>query len=586
MHPRQIAESLVSARAGRDRVRILAKTPRADDLALARELKNLCYEIWTTEPAKARKTALALESLARLNPDEEIAALAAWVAGIAALTRGKLEHSAARLDASARLFRRRRREHDAAQTQVAKLIVLSLLGKYDEAVKTGRAALETFEEYGDELAAGKIEMNLSNALARRERHREAEKYCLSALRRFTAIGEKGWQTMAENGLANTYAELLDFRRSEQFYARALDGARAAKMLVTEAEIEASLGNLALFRGRFDEALRCLESSRRKYERLKMPHQSAIAELEIADIYLELNLAGEALAVYEKVSRALRRLKLQGEEARARANFGKAALLAGEPQKARRELGKSARLYVREKNPNGAAGVLLAEAELELARRDYAQALAVSRRAEKLLARGENLRQRLFGRWLRGEILRHLKKYRAAERILRETLAASIESETSNLAQICLNSLGCVALARGERRAAENHFNEAVRLVESLRAPLPAEEFRMAFFAGKLAAFENLARLHLAEKDWGRAFVLTEKARARTLAESVRDAPWASAPPADSDAPGERLEALREQLNFLYSRSRRAEAGEAAELRKKANECEKRIADLMRRRDRL
>ena len=46
------------------------------------------------------------------------------------------------------------------------------------------------------------------------------------------------------------------------------------MLLTEAEIEASMGNLALFRGRYDEALKFLELSRRKYEELGMPHQTA------------------------------------------------------------------------------------------------------------------------------------------------------------------------------------------------------------------------------------------------------------------------------------------------------------------------
>lgn len=168
-------------------------------------------------------------------------------------------------------------------------------------IKTGKSALKIFEKYGDALAAGKIEKNLGNIVARFGKESEAEKYYLAARRRFAEIGDKIELTMSENSLANTYAELNDFHKAEFFYKQALKNARREKMRVAEAEIKASMGNLALFRGKFDEALRLLELSRRKYENLKMPHQTAIAQLEIADIYLELNLTDEAQTIYEKVS---------------------------------------------------------------------------------------------------------------------------------------------------------------------------------------------------------------------------------------------------------------------------------------------
>ncbi len=102
--------------------------------------------------------------------------------------------------------------------------------------------------------------------------------------------------MCENNLAIIYAALNDFHKAEKLYAKALQNAREAKMLVTVAEIEASMGNLATFRGKYNEALQFLEFSRQKYEELKMPHQTAVAELEIADIYAELNLGREAFEI--------------------------------------------------------------------------------------------------------------------------------------------------------------------------------------------------------------------------------------------------------------------------------------------------
>lgn len=59
----------------------------------------------------------------------------------------------------------------------------------------------------------------------------------------------------------------------------------------------------------------------------------------------------------------------------------------------------------------------------------------------------------------------------------------------------------------------------MELTETLRAPLPAEEFRMAFMADKLAPYEELAKIYLKQNKTEKAFVLIEGSRSRVLAES-------------------------------------------------------------------
>jgi CHAT domain-containing protein/Tfp pilus assembly protein PilF len=580
MPSRKIADKLISAKNKRARENILSKTPRKNDLEIAHSLKNICYEIWTSKPAKAQKTAIVLQNLLEINPHKEIEALAFWVAGIAELTKGKLEKTIENLDRSAEIFRQIKKEHEAANTQVAKIIVLGLLGKYDEAVKSGIKTLKVFEKYGDELSAGKIEKNLGNIIARQNGISNAEKYYLSAMRRFEKVKNIDELAMCETNLADNYADLNNFFEAEKYYALALKHARETGMFFVEAEIEASIGNLAMFRGKYDQALRFLELSRQKFEKLGITHRSIIANLEIAEIYQTLNLADEAFEIYENASEKLHKLKLQGDEAKARANFGRVALSKKQFGKAQKELNKSAELYVLEKNPSGLAEVKLTEANLELVRQNFPDALIKIRAAEKLLARSENLRQRSFARWLHGEILQNLNRFKQAERLLNETFDEAVRQEQSNLAQICLNSLGTLALRKNEPQKAENYFKRAVKMIETLRAPLPAEEFRMAFLADKLAPFENLAKIYLAANDLEKAFLLTEKARARTLSESLNDnlTPPGSAP---TSKLSKDLEDLREQLNWFYSRLNRAEAGEFSGLQKEIKKREKQIAGVMR-----
>ncbi len=578
---RKLAEKLISAKNESERKHLLDKNKNQADAQLAFALKEICYESWTTEPTKAQKAAKALKSLLKVNGDAEIEALCFWVTGISELTRGKIESAVENLDKSAESFQKIKQEHTSAQPQVAKLLALALLGRYDAAIASGKKALKIFEKYDDELAAGKIEMNIGNIALRRAFYAEAERYFLAARERFTRLDDKTWLTMCANNLAIIYSALNDFRKAEDFYAQALANARAAKMLVTEAEIEASMGNLAMYRGKYDDALRFLELSRQKYEDLKMPHQTAIAELEIADIYLELNLAKEAFEIYEKLADKLKKLKLRAEEARARANFGRAAVVLRETAVAKRELVKSAELYELEKNLPGAAAVKLSEARLELSVKNFRSALVLAEEVENLLRKSENVRPKLMTEWLKGETLRHLGKYATAEHFLEETFDQATKLERPNLVHASLNSLGKLALQTGDKRKAEKHFKRAVKLIETLRAPLAAEEFRMAFLADKLAPFENLARIYLDENKLEKAFVMIEKARSRSLAETLGGDLQAFENEKVSARLKTKLETLREELNWFYSRRNRAEDDEFSALQREVKAREKQIAGVMR-----
>jgi CHAT domain-containing protein len=118
------------------------------------------------------------------------------------------------------------------------------------------------------------------------------------------------------------------------------------------------------------------------------------------------------------------------------------------------------------------------------------------------------------------------------------------------------------------------------MIETLRAPLAAEEFRMAFFSDKLAPFENLAKIYLSENNLEKAFSAVEKARARTLSESL-SGDFSSSNTAANSKLSKRLEELREELNWFYSRLNRAGAGEFAALQKETRKREKQIAGVLR-----
>ena len=564
-----LASRLIETRQHGQRKKLLSENRGLADVALARELKDLCYRVWTSEPAKAQRTAAALDTLVGFSPSDETRAMSSWVSGIADITRGKLEDAIRNLDAASRLLLRSGREHESAQPQVAKLIALAMLGRYDDARLAGEKALKIFKKYNDQLAAGKIEMNLSNIVSRQDHYRLAEQYCRSAYQRFRRLGETSWQTMAENGLANTYAELNDFKRAEKFYSNALANANRGRMNVTVAEIEASMGNLALFRGRYAEAIRLLEMSRQKYEKLGMPHQTAIAELEIADIYAELNLTTDASDMYRRLVPTLRRLKLRAEEARARNNFGRLLAATGELKNARAEYARAATLYSAEKNAVAAAAVKVRLAALENKQGNFSKAQPTINDALTTLETGENVRLKLSALFVKAETLAGLGRMLEANEVLKRVLRDARRAEQSSMEQAALNALGLHAASEGRKRSAEKLFEASIGVAETARAPLPGEEYRMAFLAKTLEPYQNLTRLYISEGNVERAFSAVEQSRSRSLLEAIGGSKRAAVTPAAAQ--------LREELNWFYTRLSRAEGDDVARVQNEIRRREKRLA---------
>ncbi|HEX8290844.1 MAG TPA: CHAT domain-containing tetratricopeptide repeat protein [Pyrinomonadaceae bacterium] len=567
MNRAELVSRLVSASDdGERRALVAAHTPLAD-AALAHALKDVCLEAWTGDPPRAVAAARALEALADSDDSEEVAALRDWGRGVAALVGGRMEEAVRRLDEAESRFRRLCQPHAAASTQVSKLVALAMLGRYDEAVETGLAARDRFVEHGDLAAAGKVENNIGNIYFRRDRYHEAERFQVASLERFKAVGDPRLLAKCYNCLANTHVALHRFRSAEGLYREALGHAEGADLPTTLAEIEGNMGNFALFQGRYDQALDLLERSRRRYAALGMPHQSAIAELELADAYLELNLAAEALAVYRRVAPTFAELGMRAEQARALAQAGRAALAAGETDEAHGLLEEARRLYAAEDNMVGEAYVTLGEAQMRLGEGDYERTAVLAAQAEAPLARAGTWRRLLLARWLRGEAARAQGQERLAQILLETTLREAEAQALPQVAERCHTSLGLLAAARGETATAELSFKRAISLIEDLRAPLPAEEFRTAFVADKLAPYDELVRLCLSDPGGGRvteALCYTERARSRALVEMLSGALTVRPRPRDGFEAElfAQLEQLREELNWFYSSINRPPSPEA------------------------
>jgi hypothetical protein len=167
----------------------------------------------------------------------------------------------------------------------------------------------------------------------------------------------------------------------------------------------------------------------------------------------------------------------------------------------------------------------------------------------------------------------LGSFETASPLLSKTIELAKSSEQLNMVTNGLVSLAKIALVTDDLKTAENRLLEAVGIVEHLRAPIPAEEFRMSVLADKRSPFEMLSRLYVMQGRIELAFAYAEQARSRTLFEKLgqsRLLPETSS--------GIEYENLRERLNWYYSRLAR-DAGDDVKLRTEITKIEKQLSEI-------
>lgn len=511
----------------------------ADAHARAWALKDACYRVWHTAPARAREAADALAALARQRPHAELEALADWTEGIAALTEGRLGDALVRLEAAQAGFAALGDRQHAAEAQVPQVVVLAMLGRDTDAMQRAEAALAQFVAVGDERSAGKIELNLGTMLSRQDRHAEAAEHFRRAAVRFARAGDAESSIAADGALANALTWRYRFDEALRIFERSRMRAQSRALPVLLAQMHQGIGRLELNRGRWHRALRELvEASRLLVDAGAPPPRVIEAEAALADAYLAVNLLAEAVAVYDRVIAAARAMQAPTEEAWATLQRARAHARLGRHGDALRGFDTARQLYEAAGNAPSLALIALERGRSELASGDAA---AASDSAARALAA---LRDTGITGWqLEARLLRALADQAAGATDAAGRGFASVLADAQGLPQIalpCHVGLGALALQAGDLARARRELEQALRAVDRERIAMPADEFRSAIAADGELAHRHLVDVALAEGGSAQLLVDMDRGQARALALSLTDA--SDAAPAAST----RLQWLRER----------------------------------------
>lgn len=492
-----------------------------------------------------------------------------------------LEHYQAAL----RIYESLGQELDIGRTLSGALQTLIYLSRYDQAFDWAQRAHEIFARHGARLHMARLDTNMANILYRQDRFEEALELYRRALVVFSEIGNPQDVAIALKNMATCQISLTEFRDALATYRRAREVCVENQMPLLVAEADYNIAYLYYLRGEYTRAIELYRATREHCHELGDTYHQGLCDLDQSEMYLELNLSEEGGYLAKRAYETFRQLGMGYEMAKAMANIAIAASHHGDSALALELFRDSRDLFEQEHNLAWIAIIDLYQAlvfyqdgRLEeagvlcgSALRYFAASPLIGKAAlcQLLLARIHMSAGRLEE--ARGECLAALQKLEQAE-----SPALSYQAHFVH---------GQILENLGDPGQAHQSYLRAHERLENLRSHLKAEEMKIAFLKDKLAIYEALVRMQLAQAPTAAnleaAFVYIEQSKSRSLADLI--AFRGSSLPNPREAHQEvmrRVAELREELNWYTRAIQLLESGAATlksqhieKLRRAARQCE-------------
>jgi CHAT domain-containing protein len=501
---------------------------------------------------QADRLARVARRVADLLKDDACLAQSYRAAGHVLFRRGRYEEALAQYEAALELFRRIGRENDVGRTLSGALQTLSLLGRYDQAFSWAEQAREIFERQGDRLRVARLQSNLGNILYRQERVEEALSLYETAHEELARAGQPQDVAAVLSNIAVCHITLNRFDKALETHDRARRYCEAHGLPLLVVQADYNIAYLYYLRGEYSRALELYAAAAERCGGVGDRYHLALCDLDTSEMYLELNLSGEASARAERARDMFAELGIVYERAKAMTNQAIALSHENRPDRALKLFDEARRLFAREGN------------DVWLAVVDFYQAMVLYREARYLkvrhlcdTARDLFTRAGLPARAAACDVLLASLELQTGQPEAAETTCELALERLKGLeapALMCraYTVLGLVRESMGDRPAAFASFQRAHEQLERMRSHLQAEDLKVAFLKDKLAVYESLVTISLdLEPDRPEtAFGYIEQAKSRSLADLIAFRAVTLAPRVDDDTAAD-VRRLREDLNWHY-----------------------------------
>jgi tetratricopeptide (TPR) repeat protein len=466
--------------------------------------------------------------------------------------------AAAKLHArAATLFESQGDAKELGRTFSASIQPLILLGRYDCALAAARRAQRIFARSGDKLRLARLQINIGNIYFRQDRFTEALACYERAYSRLLPFSETEGIASALSNMAVCLISLNDFRRATAIYEEARAFCRQHHMPLLVVQADYNIAYLHYLRGEYSLAIEMLRATRDQADRIADAYHAALCRLDLADIYLELNLIDEALGTAQEAFFRFQQLAMGYEAAKALTNLAIATARQGKARRALELLAQARTAFSKERNSAWPSVIDLYRATVLLNRKQYRRSRELCLKALECFEASQLLNRAILCRLMLVRLFLHAGDMESAESECLRAATQVNKIETPLLAHQTYSLLGQVYEARHNSSAAYEAYQSARALLEVLRNNLHREEAKIAFVQNRVDVYERLVKICLTRPSGpsvDEAFRYIEEAKSRSLREAIsRCEQLISVPPNKSSESFRRIRDLRETLNWCYHR---------------------------------
>jgi CHAT domain-containing protein len=456
----------------------------------------------------------------------------------------------------------------AARTLSSSIGAWMWLGKYEGAFAAAEKARAVFEERGDTQRLARLDINVATVYHRQDRFQEALLSYERAYRQLLTsdpgeASDPERERARTEGLAVTLSNLAtcliitnDFDRALETYSRARSFCDAHGMPTLVALVDYNIAYLYYLRGQYSTALELYKGMRERFRKLEDRYHEALCLLDESEMYLELNLSGDAEEAAEAAFETFRDLSTGYEAGKARLNQAIACAQLGKARGSLALFREARRIFRREKSAIQLSVIDLYQALVLFEEGRFFEARRVARRALSFFESFSLPRKTILCRMLLARLSLRIGDLSAAEWECRAALHALEACEAPILEYQAHCLMGQVQEALGKPGAAQLAYESAQRRLEMLRSSLQREDLKIAFMKNRFEVYESQVALCL-EQDRDasgeRVFSFIEQAKSRGLIDLLLQSVDAAPPESHGSEPTVRLRSLREELNWFYHR---------------------------------
>lgn len=410
-----------------------------------------------------------------------------------------------------------------ANAQVAKLLALSNLGRYDEALATGEWAGAILQAHGEWMPLGRLTGNIGMIHFRMGQDEQALARFEQARDLYAKIGTTGEAgkaiARAESNRANALRNLGRFAESVEASQTAIELLEQSGQQAEVARARQILAITYFILGNYNDSLKLLDQAQAFFAADGRQRDAILVDLFICECLLELGRFADAL---EKTSQARTRFAEYGAMFEVgRALLDEAVAHAGLRcyDDALTALDEARRLFSAEGNLTWTAFAdVEAAAVLHHLDRNE-ESLESSRRAEQAFCAHNLPIGQAEAALMAGRAAIALGRMSDAQTSIDAAEQIGLAHDLPSLLYPCQQLAGMLAEGRADLDAAFEHYASAVDQVERLRRRLMAE-FRVDFLEDKQAIYEDVVALSLERNQPQTALEYAERAKSRVLREML------------------------------------------------------------------